>query len=207
MARRYSMKKRAQAQGKTRLRILEATVRMHAARGIVATKPAEIAARADVSLTTFYKHFPSQRALVEACTAHAATLVPAPDPAAVKALKHPASRIAEAVRALFDFYAAREHLLYTGRTEERLVEELRPAMARLRALRNAFVDASLHGLGKRRETISAVAALMDFWAWRTLRRDVGLEQAAAVSTVTVAIERIAGARETKSAVSKSTEEE
>jgi hypothetical protein len=96
------------------------------------------------------------------------------------------------VRALFEFYAAREPLLYTGRTEERLVGELQPAMARLRALRNAFVSAAVGSLRLDREAVAAITALADFWAWRTLRRDVGLSQPAAIDAVGAAIERVAG---------------
>ena len=186
------MKRRARSEERTRQRIVEATVDLHAEHGIVATRPAEIAARADVSVSTLYKHFPSRGSLVEACTSHAATLVPAPDPGDVKSIPEPHRRIASMVRALFDFYAAREALLYTGRTEERLIGELQPAMARLRGLRNAFVSAAVAGLGLDRGAIAATAAMADFWAWRTLRRDVGLSQSSTVEAAGAAIERIAG---------------
>ena len=186
------MQRRGRSEEQTRNRIVGATVDLHAERGIVATKPAEIAARADVSVSTFYKHFPTRAALVEACTRHAASLVPAPDPAAVKAVPEPRRRIASMCRTLFDFYAAREPFLYTGRTEERVVNELRPAVARLRALRNAFVSAAIEGLALDREAAAAVTALADFWAWRTLRRDVGLSQLSAIEAARAAVERIAG---------------
>lgn len=188
------MQRRARAQEQTRSRIVGATVDLHAERGIVATKPAEIAARADVSVSTFYKHFPTRAALVEACTKHAASLVPAPDPAAVKAVPEPRRRIASMCRALFDFYAAREPFLYTGRTEERLVNELQPAVARLRSLRDAFVSAATERLALDREAVAAATALADFWAWRTLRRDAGLSQLSAIQAAGAAIERIAGLR-------------
>lgn len=176
----------------TRRRIVEAAFALHGERGILGTKPQEIAARADVALTTYYKHFPTLGDLVRACGAHGLELTPPPDPAILAGLPpDPAVRIEAAVRALFAFYEAREGFLYTGRTEERFFPEIQFGMAHLRELQNAFVRGAM-GAGVGPEAVGVARALMDFWAWRTLRREVGLTQEQAIEAVVTTVGRLAG---------------
>lgn len=180
------MERRAAQEAETRRRIVEATLALHGERGIIAVKPAEIAARANVALTTYYKHFPARDTLVRACTTRGGELTPPPDIATVAAL--PAERRAPAaVRALFGYYEAREPWLLVGRTEERLVPELGPLMERLRALRDRFVRAALPSGEKPPERLALATALLDFWAWRILRRELHLSQENAIRTVTTAL--------------------
>src|SRR5918995_2769417 len=61
------MGKRRAAVEETRRRILEATLELHSEKGIFGTSWQEIANRADVSVGTVYKHFPSLDVLVPAC--------------------------------------------------------------------------------------------------------------------------------------------
>jgi AcrR family transcriptional regulator len=174
----------------TRQRIVDAALALHAERGVLGTKPAQIAARAEVALTTFYNHFPALGSLVRACTARGRELIPAPDSAIVSALPPvPAVRIERMTRTLFEYYEAREPWLYVGRTEERLVPELQPLLEAQRAVRDAFVRAALEGMRASPEEVAVAIALVDFWAWRTLRRDVGLSQEEAVRAVSATIQR------------------
>lgn len=190
MPRRYSTVRRAAMAQETRQRIVDAALALHAERGILGTKPAQIAARAEVALTTFYKHFPALGSLVRACTTRGRELIPVPDPAIVSALpRNLAVRIETMARTLFDFYEAREPWLYVGRTEERLVPELQPVLQAQRAVRDAFVRAALEGTGASREAVAVATALVDFWAWRTLRREVGLSQEQASDAVIATVRR------------------
>jgi len=191
--RSYSMKRRAEQQAGTRRLLVDAAVALHAEKGILNTKPAEIASRADVALTTYYKHFPSLGTLVTACTTRGLELIPPPNPATLLALApNSAQRIAPMVRMLFEYYQAREPWVYVGRTEQHLIPELRPVVDRQGALRDAFVDAAL-GPGTDPKIAGVIAALVDFWAWRTLRRERGLSQEEVISTVTAAVQRVADA--------------
>src|SRR3970040_715575 len=61
------MSKRAVALLQTRRRIVEATVELHGKKGIFGTSWQDIARRADVSVATVYKHFPTLDELVPAC--------------------------------------------------------------------------------------------------------------------------------------------
>lgn len=193
MPRPYSMQKRAAKEAETRQRIVDAAVALHREKGAWMTKPAEIAAWANVSLATYYKYFPSLGVMVTACTARGRELIPPPDPETVAALPpDPAVRIPAMVRTLFDDYEVCDPWLYSGRTEEKLIPELHLTMERLRGLREAFVRAALVPIAAGREVTGVVNALVDYWAWRTLRREAGFTQEEAVTHVAEAVGRIAG---------------
>lgn len=57
-------------------RVAAATARLHAEKGPVATSYADIAERAGVSLPTVYSYFPTQAAMMTACTSHVAAGAP-----------------------------------------------------------------------------------------------------------------------------------
>lgn len=193
MPRRYSSRKRAEKAQETRRRIVEAAFALHAERGIQGTRPQDIAARADVALTTYYKHFPTVGELVRACGARGMELTPPPDPAILAGLpQDPAAQIEAAVRALFAFYEAREEWLYTGWTEERFIPEIQFGMAHLREMRAAFVRGALALAAAGPEAVGVATALADFWAWHTLRREVGLTQEHAIDAVVKTVARITG---------------
>ncbi len=189
--RSYSMRNRAASAAETRRRLIEATVTLHAERGILATKPADVAAKANVAITTYYKHFPSLESLVRACGGRLREIMPPPDPVSLAALPpDPAVCIAAMVRALFDDYEVRERWLYAGRTEERAIPELQESMKALRGVRDAFVRAALGDAAADPEAVGVATALVDFWAWRTLRREAALSQDQAIRAVTAAVQRV-----------------
>ena len=72
------MAKRAALAAETRRRIVNAAVALHAERGVLAAKPADIAVQANVALTTYYKHFPTIGDLVRACTTRGREVIPPP---------------------------------------------------------------------------------------------------------------------------------
>src|SRR4051795_10199971 len=80
--RTYELKERARKQAETRRRIVEATVALHQEVGPARTTVAEIARRAGVQRLTVYNHFPDERELFGACSAHFIGGHPPPDPAA-----------------------------------------------------------------------------------------------------------------------------
>ncbi len=188
--RRYSMERRAALQADTRRRIVDAAVALHAKRGILATKPVDIAARADVTLTTYYKHFASRGDLVTACTTRGRELIPPPAPGPLAHEPDADARIRLAVRTLFEYYARREPWLYAGRTEERFVPELQPVMARLRDLRNAFVETVISSPRAAPSQKAVARALLDFWSWWMLRHDGRLSQSDTCACVAQALQTI-----------------
>ena len=102
----YRMIQRAAAAESTRQRIVEATLELHAERGVVATSHKDVAHRADVSVGTVYHHFPTQDAIVRACGTLVRELHPPPvlDRIDPRAPRH--ARVAALVRELVSMYAA-----------------------------------------------------------------------------------------------------
>ena len=74
--RAYNNETRRQQQAQLKARLAAAAAQLHAEKGAVATSYADIAQRAGVSLPTMYNHFPTQDALIAACTGHVAGLAP-----------------------------------------------------------------------------------------------------------------------------------
>ena len=56
--RKYELKKRAESQRETHLRIVEATMELHREKGPARTSMSEVARRAGVERRTLYRHFP-----------------------------------------------------------------------------------------------------------------------------------------------------
>src|SRR4029453_6905242 len=106
MTRRYELKQRAQRQADTRRRIVEATVALHAERGLVATQVTDIAQRAGVDRVTVYRHFPDSASLFKACAAHYYQAHPPPDPTGWAALADPEARLRHGLGEVYGYWAA-----------------------------------------------------------------------------------------------------
>ncbi len=78
MTRTYQLKRRAEKQAETRRRIVDATVALHTSVGPARTTISDIAELAGVQRHTVYAHFPDERELFHACSAHWRGLHPAP---------------------------------------------------------------------------------------------------------------------------------
>ncbi|TPE48984.1 TetR/AcrR family transcriptional regulator [Amaricoccus solimangrovi] len=111
-ARPYRQSKRARSQEETRLRIVEATMRLHEELGPRNTTISAIAERAGVQRLTVYRHFPDETAVFQACTAHWLSLNPPPDPADWAAIADPRARFRAAIAA-FHGYFSRTRAMWT----------------------------------------------------------------------------------------------
>ncbi len=98
----YTMRARQEHVHETRLRITEATMRLHEQVGPAATTVTAVADRAGVTRLTVYRHFPDDEALVGACAAHWGALHPPPDTASWLSIDDPERRLRA---ALLDLYA------------------------------------------------------------------------------------------------------
>ncbi len=96
------MRGRQENVDQTRLRITEATMRLHEEIGPAATTVSAVADRAGVTRLTVYRHFPDDEALVGACAAHWGGLHPPPDTASWLSIDDPERRLRA---ALLDLYA------------------------------------------------------------------------------------------------------
>ena len=181
--RKYRKTRRAEQQAETRQRIVEAMVELHREVGPARTTISAIAERAGVERLTVYRHFPDERSMFEACTAHYATQVPEPDPGAWAGIEEPAERLRSALLAFYDYYRRSEDVLTHA---VRDVPEL-PALAAVLSPWEDFMGRIRQGLiqqwsltGPARVRLgAAVAHALRFETWRSLSREEGLSDAEA----------------------------
>jgi AcrR family transcriptional regulator len=187
VARNYELKKRAESQAATRLRIVEATVAIHEAVGPLRTTISAIAERAGVQRLTVYRHFPDERSLFAACASHWAGQNPLPDLAAWAAVDDPQERLQIALRDVYEFFRTTE-----GMTAN-LLRDL-PESAALREVASPFTEywraarvVLLRGWGARgrhRKLLRAVIAhAVEFETWRSLVRGQQLSNTEAAAAM------------------------
>ncbi len=182
--RKYTMDKRKAAVEETRRRILEATLALHTEKGIFGTSWEDIAHRADVSVGTVYKHFPSLDELVPACgeLMYAITRPPSLEdaPRIFAGASSLEERLGRLISELFDFYERGAPYIETDFQERRL-----PAVveweAYMRATIAGLVREALAPAGPDERTVQAVSALLDFATFKSfLDREIPKEQAAKI---------------------------
>ncbi len=178
------MDKRKAAVEETRRRILEATLALHTEKGIFGTSWQDIAHRADVSVGTVYKHFPSLDELVPACgeLMYAITRPPSLEdaPRIFAGASSLEERLGRLISELFDFYERGAPYIETDFQERRL-----PAVveweAYMRATIAGLVREALAPAGPDERTVQAVSALLDFATFKSfLDREIPKEQAAKI---------------------------
>jgi AcrR family transcriptional regulator len=180
--RKYTMDKRKAAVEETRQRILEATLALHSEKGIFGTSWQDIAHRADVSVGTVYKHFPSLDELVPACgeLVYAITRPPSLEdaPQIFAEANSLEERLGRLIEELYAFYERGAPYIETDFQERRL-----PAVveweAYMRATIAGFVREALVCAEPDEHTVQSVSALLDFSTFKSfLDRDIQKEQAA-----------------------------
>jgi AcrR family transcriptional regulator len=201
--RKYQKKRRAEREGETRQRIVEAMVALHREVGPARTTISAIAERAGVERLTVYRHFPDERSMFEACTSHYAIQVPGPDPAAWATIEEPAERLRTALLAFYGYYRrAEEVLTHAARDVPRLpalAAVLSPWQAFLGGVREDLLGAwAVSAPGKAR-LAAAIAHALRFETWRSLARAEELGDAEAADlmvTLAEAAARVEGLRRT-----------
>lgn len=182
--RKYEKKSRAEAEAQTRLRITESAVELHGSLGPAQTTMSAVAEHAGVRRSTLYRHFPDERALFGACSAHWAEANPPPDIGRWASIEDPGERLDTALTELYAFY---------GRNEEMLDRLLRdaptvPVVDELMGGFRAFLDEAAKVLMRRRglrgntakRTRAAIGHALAFRTWQDLTRAQGLGDKAAV---------------------------
>jgi AcrR family transcriptional regulator len=176
------MGKRKAAVEETRRRILEATLALHSEKGIFGTSWQDIAKRADVSVGTVYKHFPSLDELVPACgeLMYAITRPPSLEdaPQIFAGASSLEERLERLVSELFDFYERGAPYIEPD-IQERQLPAAQEWEAYMRATIAGLVREALQPAGPDERTVGAVSALLDFTTFKSfVERDIQKEQAA-----------------------------
>jgi AcrR family transcriptional regulator len=182
--RKYELKKRAATMEETRLRITEAAVDLHGTIGPARTTVSAVAERAGVQRHTVYRHFPTERDLFAACSAHYHATHPWPDPATWTGLE-------QGLDELYRWYEQTEDMLANIFRDAELVDSVPEAM---QPILDFFQEARLAlsaGWPRRKAVTAAIAHAVDFRTWRSLVRDGGLSRGQAIELVTAMVERAA----------------
>ena len=185
MTRAYTQTRRAERKAETRRRIVEAAVDLHGTVGPAKTTVSMVAERAGVQRHTFYAHFPDEQSLYLACSGLALERDPLPDPEAWQTLQG-AGRLRAGLAAIYDWYERNAALLacvlrdaeYHPLTKQVSALRFGPAMAAYREVLGAGLDMKQRAM---------LGLALSFFTWRTLVREQGLDQAAAVAAIVQAI--------------------
>jgi AcrR family transcriptional regulator len=190
--RKYEMKKRAERQRETRLRIVEATVELHRTRGPANTTVSEIAKRAGVNRLTVYNHFPDTTDLLKACSRSWTERYPAPDPKPWAQISDPQDRLRAALGELYGFYALTEpmrgNVLRDAETMPELAALLEGSVVPyLGAVRDLLAEGWEVGNDRRKRLLATIKLAIDFHTWRSLERESGLSREEAVESMLEAV--------------------
>lgn len=196
--RTYRMKRRAELEEQTRLRITESAMALHEELGPARTTISAIAERAGVRRSTVYRHFPDEKTLFDACSSHWAALNPPPDPRAWASIPDPRERTEAALRELYAYYGRTEEMFASLLRDEAVVPEIHRRMGEFRGYLHAAQDVLMAGRGLRgraaRRTRAAIGHAAAFPTWRSLAREQGLADGDALALMCALVEESAAAR-------------
>jgi len=187
MTRTYTLRKRAEQQAETRLRIVEAAVDLHSTVGPAATTVSMVAERAGVQRHTFYAHFPDERSLLNACSSLSLERDPLPEAAPWRKIEDKRERVRTGLAAIYTWYernAALAGCVLHDAEHHPLVRET--AERTWAPYIHAYHDVLGANLSAKQRAMLGLA--LSFYTWRTLTREGGLKQAAAVKVMVQAID-------------------
>jgi AcrR family transcriptional regulator len=187
---KYQLKKRAQREEETRLRIVRATVELHETVGPALTTRSAIAERAGVSRPTVYSHFPDELSLGKACSALGLSENPLPDPGMWEQIADPEKRLREALSELYDYFRRREGLLANILRDQEMPhlkddpdvrEIMRPIVEHWERMQRALAMGwEIHKSHTPPLLQGAIGLALDFQNWRTMVRKQGMTDEQAV---------------------------
>lgn len=197
--RKYTMRRRAEKEQETRLRITEAAVKLHGSIGPAQTTISAVANEAGVQRATVYRHFPDEEALFAACSGHWAASNPSPDPSAWREVRDPGARLERALAELYAYYAANAAMLENVNRDRPVVPAMAKPAARMLAYYEAVVETLVAGRPERGRARARVAAAIGhataFLTWRSLVRERGLDDGEAVAVMAAMVAAAGRARQ------------
>jgi AcrR family transcriptional regulator len=170
--RKYRMKRRAEAEQRTRVRITESTVELHGTLGPSRTSISAVAKRAGVRRSTVYRHFPNEFTLFSACTSYWIAAHPFPDVDRWAAIDDPAVRLMAALGQLYAHYRRTERMMSNILRDEATMPIVQRMLGGYRDYLAAARDTLMSGKGVRgpahQRVLAAIGHALTFGTWRSL---------------------------------------
>jgi AcrR family transcriptional regulator len=188
----YRKRRRAEQEERTRELITEAAVELHGTVGPARTTVSGIARKAGVQRATVYRHFPSEEAIFQACTAQYWARHPRPDPAGWAAVPDPGARLQRALTEMYRFYGEVEEMLEKTTRDAPLVESMRGAVNAFAGYLESATQVLRRGRpergASRKRVAAAIGHALAFPTWQSLIRRQGLDQDDAVAVMAAMVE-------------------
>jgi AcrR family transcriptional regulator len=167
--RRYTLKKRAERQDETRLRIIEATIALHKTLGPASTTISAIARKAGVQRLTLYRHFPDKSSLLRACRGYDTARNPLPDPVEWAKVSDPTARLRGALAQLYAYYRINQDGMAAILRDAEVIPGAGGGfLSAAQAFADVLASAPWRVRGARRQRLHAVLGhATDFQAWRS----------------------------------------
>jgi AcrR family transcriptional regulator len=187
---KYNLKRRAERQEETRLRIVRATLELHETVGPALTTRSAIAERAGVGRPTVYAHFPDDLSLGLACSSLGQTENPLPDIRPWEEIADPERRFRTALGELYAYFRLREGLLANIQRDQDLphlrdnpdVQQImRPMVEHWARMHEVLAEGWETREGQAPSLVfGAIGVALDFQSWRTMVRRQGMPDEQAV---------------------------
>ncbi len=187
---KYKLKKRAERQEETRLRIARATLELHETLGPALTTRSAIAERAGVGRPTVYSHFPDELSLGKACSSLDLSENPLPDPGPWEEIADPERRLRTALTELYGYFRRREGLWTNILRDQEMPhrkdnpnerEIMKPFFGHWERMQRTLAAGwGTHNGHSQRLLLAAIGVALDFQSWRTMVRKQGLTDEQAI---------------------------
>jgi AcrR family transcriptional regulator len=171
----YRKKRRAELEEATRQRITESAMELHGTLGPSRTTVSAVAEHARVRRSTVYRHFPDEKALFAACSAHWRAANPTPDLGRWAAIEDPDERLRRALRELYAFYRRNDRMLDNLVRDEALMPTVRWTFEGFRAYLTGAREMLMAGRRGRKRQRAAVGHALAFPTWRSLATEQELD--------------------------------
>jgi AcrR family transcriptional regulator len=180
----YRMKRRAELEQQTRLRITKSAVALHGSLGPSRTSVSAIAEHAGVRRSTLYRHFPDELALYTACSNHWLATNPFPDLVRWAAIGDVDERLRTALIELYTYYRRAHRMLSNVLRDEETVPLIKHMLGGYRRYLSNARDILLQGRDLKRPATARVRAALghalSFNTWRSFAIEQRLADNASV---------------------------
>jgi AcrR family transcriptional regulator len=199
----YRLKRRAETEQRTRLRITESAVELHGTLGPARTSISAVAQRAGVRRSTVYRHFPDETSLFFACTSYWMAAHPFPDVRRWVAIDDPAVRLMAALGELYAHYRRTERMMSNILRDEATMPIVKRMLGGYRDYLTAARDALMsgrRGRGRARQRVlAAIGHALTFGTWRSLAGEQELTDSQAADLMCRLVAVVAGSSDRRRA--------